>query len=280
MDFFLSDIFLKYEIFGLCISVGYLFFRFLVQLFMFVVRVRFVMRKPVITPLTAVADAQKQETVAKKEEEEILENASAELSAEEKQKVSDCVASAKVRIAAGDYSDARAIVIEWLSLDKFHKELNILLASLYEIDKDYKKAELIYKDLILMHDSDPEIYLKLGFSLSMQKKFEIGFEIYKKLLSLNPENTEAMEMCANLAFELQYFADAREYAKKFLHRFPRNPDMLYLLAVSSSKLENRLEAEEALQKLHDMDPYNENIKDLLDKIRTEMEMEKNFEKKE
>jgi hypothetical protein len=32
---------------------------------------------------------------------------------------------------------------------------------MYEAEKDYKKAELIYKDVIVFHETDLELYLKL-----------------------------------------------------------------------------------------------------------------------
>ena len=65
------------------------------------------------------------------------------LTSEEKQTIGELATTARLHIARGEFHDARARIIEGLSIDKFHKELNILLASLYEIDRDYKKAELV-----------------------------------------------------------------------------------------------------------------------------------------
>ena len=64
-----------------------------------------------------------------------------------------------------------------------------------------------------MHETDPEIYMKLGFALSIQGKFEIAYEIYKKLLELSDTHIEAAEMLANIAHELGRHAQAVEHAR-------------------------------------------------------------------
>ncbi len=83
-----------------------------------------------------------------------------------------------------------------------------------------------------MHDTDPEIYMKLGFSLSIQGKYEIAYEIYKKLLELSDSHIEAAEMLANIAHELGRHDNAIEYSRLFLKSYPRNADMLTVLSVS------------------------------------------------
>jgi tetratricopeptide (TPR) repeat protein len=116
---------------------------------------------------------------------EIAEEAAVEIpriSPEVRAELNDLAKIIRTKIARGEITEARTKIIEGLSIDKWHKDLNCLLASLYERDNEYRKAELIYKDLILVHDTDAEIYMKLGFSLSIQGKFEIAYEIYKKLL--------------------------------------------------------------------------------------------------
>ncbi len=162
-------------------------------------------------------------------------------------------------------------------MDKWNKELNCLLASLYERDNEYRKAELIYKDLILVHDTDAEIYMKLGFSLSIQGKYEIAYEIYKKLLDLSESHVEAAEMLANIAHELGRHEPAIEHAKLFLKSHPRNADILTVLSVSLIHLERKEEALEALEKLKNLDPYNPRVREMKEKIELELELAKKFE---
>lgn len=182
----------------------------------------------------------------------------------------------RTKIARGEISDARSKIIEGLARDKWNKELNCLLASLYERDNDYRKAEFIYKDLILVHETDPEIFMKLGFSLSIQGKFEIAYEIYKKLLDLSESHVEAAEMLANIAHELGKHESAIEHAKIFLKKHPRNEDMLTVLSVSLIHLERKSEALETLEKLKLLDPYNPRIREMKEKLELELELSQKF----
>jgi len=198
------------------------------------------------------------------------------LSGDQKQHITDLIKSIKTRIARGEFSEARARIIEGLSIEKFNKDLNCLLASIYEKDRDYKKAELIYKDLILMNDTDPELYLKLGFALSIQGKYEIAYEIYKRLLSLDENNTETVDMLANLGHQLGNNKESNEYAYLFLKKNPHNTDILYLTVINHINLEERTAALESLKKIQAIDPYNTKIQDLIKKVKIELEMENNF----
>jgi tetratricopeptide (TPR) repeat protein len=182
----------------------------------------------------------------------------------------------RTKIARWEISDARSKIIEGLAMDKWNKELNCLLASLYERDNDYRKAEFIYKDLILVHETDAEIFMKLGFSLSIQGKFEIAYEIYKKLLDISESHIEAAEMLANIAHELGKHDSAVEHAKMFLRKHPRNADMLTVLSVSLIHLERKVEALEALEKLKLLDPYNPRIREMKEKLELELELSEKF----
>ncbi len=197
-------------------------------------------------------------------------------STEDRQQAGEIAKLAKTKIARGEFTEAKGKIIEGLAFDKFDKELNCLLASLYERDKDFKKAELVYKDLIVVHDTDPEIYMKLGFALSMQAKYEIAFEIYRKLHSITDGADEAVEMLANLAYQLERFEEARNSAKEYLRNHPRNVEMLNLLAFSQANLGERREALETLEKLRVIDPYNAKIREFAEKIALEIELEGNF----
>lgn len=197
-------------------------------------------------------------------------------STEDRQQAGEIAKLAKTKIARGEFTEAKGKIIEGLAFDKFDKELNCLLASLYERDKDFKKAELVYKDLIVVHDTDPEIYMKLGFALSMQAKYEIAFEIYRKLHSITDGADEAVEMLANLAYQLERYEEARNSAKEYLRNHPRNVEMLNLLAFSQANLGERREALETLDKLRVIDPYNAKIREFAEKIALELELEGNF----
>lgn len=198
------------------------------------------------------------------------------LSPERRAEISELAKLIRTKIARGELTEARSKIIEGLAIDKWHKELNCLLASLYERDNEYRKAEFIYKDLILVHDTDPEIYMKLGFSLSIQGKYEIAYEIYKKLLELSDSHIEAAEMLANIAHELGRHEQAIEYSKMFLKSYPRNADMLTVLSVSLIERGQKEEALDALGKLKNLDPYNPRVREMKEKLELEIELSQKF----
>lgn len=211
------------------------------------------------------------------EETEEEEEKEVGLSPEKRHELAEIIKNVRTRLARAEFSEARARIIEGLAIDKWNKELNYMLASIYERDKDYKKAEFIYKDLVLVHDTDPEIYMKLGFALSIQGKYEIAFEIYKRILTITDIHTEALEMLTNLSYELKRYEDAVTYARQFLRMHPHSGDILSILASSLIALGKREEALEAIAKLKNLDPYNPRIREMKEKIELEIELAKQFE---
>ncbi len=291
MDIFFSNIFVKHEIIFLGINLIYILFHVLHSLFLSYLKVRnFIWKKKSADiiikeqeayaqegEVTTIKHTQEDVDIWQKENKDTIKNM---LSGDEKQYLIELIKMIKTRIARWEFSEARARIIEGLSIEKFNKDLNCLLASLYEKDRDYKKAELIYKDLIVMNDTDPELYLKLGFALSIQGKYEIAYEIYKRLLSLDENNIETVDMLANLGHQLGLHRESNMYAQIFLKKNPHNSDMLYLVSINHINLEERVFWLDSLKKIRAIDPYNSKIQDLIKKIELELEMENNFKTEE
>lgn len=288
MDIFFSNIFIKYEIAFVGINLIYIVFHILHSTFHTYLKFRnFLGKKKTVEKIieeqmerALTEEATGSSTEAEAPTEEASETEKTSLSGDEKQYLVELIKTIKTRIARGEFSEARARIIEGLSIEKFNKDLNCLLASLYEKERDYKKAELIYKDLILMNDTDPELYLKLGFALSIQGKYEIAYEIYKRLFSLDENSTETLDMLANLGHQLGLHKESNDYAYLFLKKNPHNTDVLYLVAINHINLEERLLALESLKKIRTIDPYNSKIQELIKKVELEIEMENNFKQEE
>ncbi len=283
MEFLLSLSYIRFEIMFLFWNlVLFLFFIAIeiiqgVRTFFFFLFPR--SSKDFSTPPESSLSSEIQETQTKNtpvllNQESLLQDS---LSFEEKQTLAELVKFVRTKLARAEFHEARSKIVEGLAIDKWNKELNYLLASIYERDKDYKKAELIYKDLVLVHETDPEIYMKLWFALSIQGKYEIAYEIYKRILSIVDTHTEALEMLANLAFELKKYDEVVMYARQFLKNHPHSTDILSLLAFSLITLSRREEALEIIAKLKNLDPYNPRIREMKEKIELELELSKQFE---
>lgn len=279
MELLFSSAFVKYEIAFLGLNLAYIVFHVFHSLIVSYLKIRNFVRPKKGVEVEKKEDVGPDTTeapVKKLSEKERIKQEKLALSTEEKQHLAEIVKNVKTRIARGEFGEARSRIVEGLSIDKFNKDLNCLLASLYEKEHDYKKAELIYKDLILLNDTDPELYLKLGFALSIQGKYEIAYEIYKRLHSLEKENFETIEMLANIGHQLSHHEESNEYARLFLKKHPHSVDMLYLTAINYINLEDRKKALEHLKKIRTIDPYNGKIQELIKKVELEAELEKNF----
>lgn len=282
MDFFLSPAFVRYELyviwFCLCFIWVYGTYEIGTRLRNFA-NLLFPKSRVIATDIPTLATKVTTDMVELTVEPEfkaIDESIPNILTPERRAEISELAKVVRTKIARWELSDARSKIIEGLAIDKWHKELNCLLASLYERDNEYRKAEFIYKDLILVHDTDPEIYMKLGFSLSIQGKYEIAYEIYKKLLELSDSHIEAAEMLANIAHELGRHDNAIEYSRLFLKSYPRNADMLTVLSVSLIERWQKQEALESLTKLKNLDPYNPRVREMKEKLELELELGKQF----
>lgn len=208
--------------------------------------------------------------------EEVPKKETPQISPEKRDKLIEITNNTKTLIARGHIPEARALIIEWLSLSKNHRELNIMLGELYERDHGFEKAEFIYKDLAHTYPDDAEILMHLAGTLAMQRKYRISYELYKKILSLQGESEEVLYTIAHLASELGETEETYEYARSYIKQYPKNPEVLWLLSQSQVALGKRKDAIETLIKLKNLTPYNQEIVDLIGKLVTEEEMAGNF----
>ncbi len=195
---------------------------------------------------------------------------------EKRDKIVEIVSMVQTLIARGQLEEARAFIVSGLALDKDHRELNLLMASLYERDHAYTKAEYIFKDLAKLYPDDLEILEHLATSLAMQRRYEVAYELYKKVLDLGGESEEILYTLSHLASELSIPEDIYTYAKSYLRQYPRNPEILWLYTQALISRGERKEAVETLIKLKNLTPYNQEIVDLIGKLVTEEELAGNF----
>ena len=182
----------------------------------------------------------------------------------------------RTHVARGQTLEARGLIVQWLALEKNHRDLNLILAELYEGDRQFEKAEFIYKDLAEDFPNDGEILEKLANVLIIQKRYDIAREIYKKIVVLTGESEWSLYILTHLASELGNTEEKYEYAKKYQKNWPNNPEILSLLAQAEIALGKRLDAIETLKRLKNLTPYNHEIMETIQKLVMEEELAGNF----
>jgi tetratricopeptide (TPR) repeat protein len=192
------------------------------------------------------------------------------------EKIYQLLGTIKTLVARGQTLEARGLIIQWLALHQEHRDLNIILGSLFEQDRHFDKAELVYKDLAEWYPNDIEILEKLGNVLIIQRRYTIAFEIYKKILIIGGETEAALYIITHLASELRFDQEKYDLAKRYLKRWPNNPEVISLLAQSEILLGLRQDAIQTLIKLKNLTPYNWEIMETIQKLIMEEEMAGNF----
>jgi len=174
----------------------------------------------------------------------------------EKDKLSDIIKRAKTNSSKWYFDSCKHLIVEWLAIDKYNKDLNLELASIYEKEHNYKNAEFIYKDLIEVIWKDITVMKKLWFILALQHELETSLDIYEKVYKKKKDDTEVLNMLTDITFELHSYEKALKYVKILLKDKPRNVDRLLLQAVCYENLEKFTEAFEAYKRIVELQPYN------------------------
>ncbi|MBC7498726.1 hypothetical protein H7170_03730 [Candidatus Gracilibacteria bacterium] len=196
------------------------------------------------------------------------------------EKLAGLVSSVRTLIARGMTAEAQVLIVEGLSLDKYHRDLNLLLGQIYEGDGQYPSAEYIYKDMADLHPDDIEILEKLANVLIVEKKYMIASEIYKKILTLTGNTETTLYMLTHISNTLEDSQSTLQYAKQYVLQWPKNPEIIALLATTQARLGLRRDAIETYKTLKNLTPYSSEITEILQKLLLEEELAGNFEVKE
>jgi len=186
------------------------------------------------------------------------------------------ISQIKTLIARGQFLDAKSAIVAGLALDKNNRDLNMMLAGLYEQDRQFDKAEYIYKDLAEQNPNDIEILEKLANILIIQKRYEIALALYQRIVELSTETEGNLYIMTHLASELGKDEEKYTFAKRYQKKYPNNPDILTLLAQAEIVLGYRQDAIQTLIKLKNLTPYNHEITETIAKLVTEEELANNF----
>lgn len=165
---------------------------------------------------------------------------------------------AETRLVKKDQDGARHDLEAAVARDDRLPAPQLLLASLYELSKDYDKAIERYRRLMQLTPDNPVVLNNLAYALAVHKGSVLeALPMAEKAYKLGKGN-------ANIADTLgwiHHLAGQDDKAAKFLEEAVRggagNAEMHLHMAIVSEALGNRLAAEVALQRSLEMDPKME-----------------------
>jgi len=123
---------------------------------------------------------------------------------------------AKVLFWKGDQQSAVRILEKVPSKD-MTRETKVLMADLFVAQKDYAKAEPLYKSHLESHPDDQAVRLKLAEMLSWQKKYDASLAEYRKILKALPDDTQVRRRYAFVLIWAGKHSEAASELKKTLN---------------------------------------------------------------
>jgi len=183
-----------------------------------------------------------------------------------REKVIDIIKRVKINSSKWYFDFSKNLIVEWLSIDKFNRDLNMELASIYEKEKKYLNAEYIYKDLLEHLKVDFVIMKKLWYIYALQDKYKDSLNIYEKIHKKKMADDEVIDILAELTFTMKLYKKTLKYANLYLVSQPRNVHKLFIKAKSFEKLWQIEDAVPVYKRILELQPYNNKAKNNLVEI--------------
>jgi tetratricopeptide (TPR) repeat protein len=183
------------------------------------------------------------------------------ISPEQWEQIREISKRAQINISRGYLESAQSLIIEGLALKKDDKDLNLLLADIYEREKKYQNAEYIYRDLLDEYNEDEYILQRLWNVYALRWKNDRALDCYENALRSNRSNTEVLDILAHLALELKHYKKALKYSNQYLKEKPRNAEKLGIKWFALEKLWKSNEAIKYYREVLQLQPYNTEIQD-------------------
>jgi tetratricopeptide (TPR) repeat protein len=183
------------------------------------------------------------------------------ISPQQSEQIREIWKRAQVNISRGYLESAQSLIIEGLALKKDDKDLNLLLADIYEREKRYQNAEYIYRDLLDEYNEDEYILQRLWNVYALRWKNIRALSCYEDALKSDRANTEVLDILAYLALELKDYKKALKYSNQYLKEKPRHAEKLGIKWYAPEKLWKTNEAIKYYREVLQIQPYDTEIQD-------------------
>jgi len=183
------------------------------------------------------------------------------ISPEQSEQIREISKRAQVNISRWYLESAQSLIIEWLALKKDDKDLNLLLADIYEREKKYQNAEYIYRDLLDEYHDDEYLLQRLWNVYALRWKNNRALDCYESALKSDRANTEILDILAHLSLEIKNHKKALKYANQYLKEKPRHAEKLGIKWYALEKLWKPNEAIKSYREVLQLQPYNTEIQD-------------------
>lgn len=158
------------------------------------------------------------------------------------------------------YRDATAEFTEVIESDASDRDKSIAMFYLGMIHfdtNDYGKAAEYFKKALTYDSANTEALKRLSQALRYGRQFEDAIAYAKAALSKKPNDTDAMLLLGNIYYETERYTEAAEMYRQALSNAPENPRALYNLAAALLKTGDDFAAAEYLKRALSIDKYGD-----------------------
>jgi len=182
-------------------------------------------------------------------------------------KYKESLRRAEMAIAKEQWSNAKKLLIEALSLAKDELPASLKLADVYIRTNDFRRAETLYRRLLDNNIVNVEIYENLGTIFTKSKRYKEAIQAYVRTVELDEKNDKNFVALGKLYSLLMRYSLAAECFRRAAELKPREAEYLFLLANSCQYDEDYDNSLLAYEKILTIEPYNEKAKDASNEVR-------------
>jgi tetratricopeptide (TPR) repeat protein len=173
---------------------------------------------------------------------------------------------ADMNFTRSNLGEAEKWFIKVLSFDPNHTEAINKLGVIYIQQKNYKRAEILFKKLFTITQKDATHYCNYGRCLYNQSRLAEAAEAYENAVKLDSTKSSRYTSVGQIYYELKDYAKALTFFSKALDLEPVNVKFLSLVAELSGLAGDNDRKQRSLRKILEIEPYNEEAKKKLGEL--------------
>lgn len=173
---------------------------------------------------------------------------------------------ARKAVKKQEFTEAERYYLKVLKLDDTDADTYKGLGNVYMKMKNYTDAADAYRQVIKLGGRSEKIYLALGESLLKKESFPEAVDALEHVLKLNPQSATAYALIGQAHTEMNLHKEALKDFEEATNLDEKNVGYLLLLAEAAERRGLKVEAKMHLRKVQELEPENQQAKDLLAKL--------------
>ncbi len=171
------------------------------------------------------------------------------LTLDQQKTLKDTYMSAEAFFENGDLDEAEKLYIQVLSLDDAHLDTNMRLGLIYLKKQLSKKAEAIFRKVLVFTPHDPLALSNLAYSLYLQRSYEEAKDVYLQAIELDRGRAQRYINLAQVYRELEDYESAVQTIHKAFTLEPQHNGYRLILAELYNDMGNTASARTIVQNI-------------------------------